>query len=199
MKTPALIFALLALIPPPGFAGDLDLKLDKLLSDLYLKEGEKRVERGELPSGKFFLHESAEKDPFNARAYNLAGIAAVRSGRLKEAEAYFELATTADPLCAECRQNLASVFLARKKPDLALLAFYQTLRDPKYKTPWLPLYGMGLAYMAKRDYDRAVAMFDRVLNYTPKGLDGEIRAKINEAVYLKNRERLKETKKSTSP
>jgi tetratricopeptide (TPR) repeat protein len=166
------------------------LDLDRLFSDLYLMEGEKRVEAGELPQGRFFLKESANKNPLNARAYNLAGIVEVRAGRMEAAEIYFLLATTADPECSECRQNLGNAFLAGGKPDLALIAFYRVLLDESYHTPWLPLYGSGMAYLKKGNYDRAVEMFERVLKYFPAGLDGEVRAKINRALYLKNRKEI---------
>ena len=172
--------------------GDELTKIDlaQLFSDLYLKEGEKRVEAGELPQGRFFLKESASKNPLNARAYNLAGIVEAKAGRMEAAETYFLLATTADPECSECRQNFGNIFLARGKPDLALMAFYRVLLDESYRTPWLPLYGSGVAYLKKGNYDRAVEMFERVLKYIPAGLDGNIRAKINRALYLKNRKEI---------
>lgn len=184
---PLIICSLLTLSPPSILdGGELSqIELDRLFSDLYLKEGEKRVEAGELPQGRFFLGESAAKNPLNARAYNLAGIVELKAGRTEAAETYFTLASTADPRCSECLQNLASTFLARGKPDLALMAFYRVLKDPNYRTPWLPLYGSGVAYMKKRNYDQAVKMFERVLKYVPAGLDKEIREKINRALYLK--------------
>jgi len=189
----AILVSALLFSPAGLWAGDLtEQELNRLFSNLYLKEGERRVEAGELPAGRFFLRESTEKDPLNARAYNLAGITEVRAGRMEAAEAYFTLAATSDLNCSECQQNLATVFLARGKPDLALMAFYRVLQDEKYPTPWLPLYGSAMAYMKKRNYDLAVEMFDKVLKYVPSGLDKEIRAKINKALYLKN---LKEVKR----
>ena len=193
MTATAILVLILFLYPSKPWAGDFtEQELNRLLSDLYLKEGEKRVETGELPAGRFFLKESTEKDPLNARAYNLAGIAEVRAGRMEAAEAYFTLATTSNPSCSECQQNLATIFLARGKPDLALMAFYRVLQDEKYPTPWLALYGSGMAYMKKRNYDLAIEMFGKVLKYVPAGLDKEIRAKISKALYLKN---IKEVKK----
>lgn len=193
MTAAAILVLTLFLFPSTLRAGDFtEQELNRLLSDLYLKEGEKRVETGELPAGRFFLKESTEKDPLNARAYNLAGIAEVRAGRMAAAEDYFTLAATSNPNCSECQQNLATVFLARGKPDLALMAFYRVLQDEKYSTPWLPFYGSGMAYMKKGNYDLAVQMFERTLKYVPAGLDNEIRAKINKAFYLKN---IKEVKK----
>lgn len=114
---------------------------------------------------------------------------------MEAAEAYFTLATTSNPNCSECQQNLATVFLARGKPDLALMSFYRVLQDEKYPTPWLALYGSGMAYMKKRNYDLAVQMFEKTLKYVPAGLDKEIRAKINKAFYLKN---IKEVNNSTA-
>ncbi len=186
------LFCLALILSPAVVWGDelTKLDLDRLFSDLYLKEGEKRVEAGELPQGRFFLKESTTKDPQNARAYNLAGIVEVKAGRMEAAETYFLLANTADPKCSECRQNLGSIFLARGKPDLALMAFYRVLLDESYHTPWLPLYGTAVAYLRKGNYDRAVEMFKRVLKYVPAGLDGEIRAKINRTLYLKNRKEI---------
>ena len=187
-----LLFCTAFIFSPALVHGNELTKLDpdRLFSDLYLREGEKRVEAGELPQGRFFLKESTTKNPLNARAYNLAGIVEARAGRMEAAETYFLLATTADPECSECRQNLGNIFLARGKPDLALMAFYRVLLDESYHAPWLPLYGSGIAYLKKENYDRAVEMFERVLKYVPAGLDTEIRAKINRALYLKNRKEI---------
>ncbi len=114
----------------------------------------------------------------------------MRLGNLKSAETYLTLATTADPDCSECRQNLGTVFLARGKYQLALLTFHRVLQDKSYPTPWLPLYGSGMAYMKRNDYDRAIQMFEQVLEYVPAGLDLEIKQKIDRALYLKNQKGL---------
>ena len=51
-----LLFCLALILSPALVRGDelTKLDLDRLFSDLYLKEGEKRAEAGELPQGRFF-------------------------------------------------------------------------------------------------------------------------------------------------
>ena len=133
----------------------------KNLGEAYMKQGNYSLALKELL-------EAQEKNPDDPMVYNDLGLVYMNKERYDLAIDHFKKALAINPGLAPAVNNLGNAYLRVEKWDLAIAQFGKLTDDLLYATPHYPLYGLGIAYFHKKDYEKAEESFKEALKLQPK-------------------------------
>lgn len=104
----------------------------------------------------------------SASDYNKEGMEYYDSHDYDHAEDYLEKALEKDPDNVEYKQNYAMILIQQGKQDEAIEQFNATISDKKsssaQKSNKYAYRGIGMAYIQKQEYDKAIEYFDKALD-----------------------------------
>ncbi len=111
----------------------------------------------ELASVQF--NRSIETDGSYKQSYYGLGIISDYQGKLDDAVRYYEKAIDIDHDFSEAYNALGVVYFKQQKWNEAIKAFNRALANKLYTTPHIPYLNLGDLYMARKDYDKAIAAY----------------------------------------
>lgn len=125
----------------------------------------------------------------SASDYNKEGMAFYESGDYNQAQEYLAKAVSMEKDNTKYLLNHAMTLIQTGDPDKAIEQFEKTITDKKsnkaQKNNKLAYRGLGMAYMEKLDYAKAVECFDTALECGSKeDWDTDIRYYLANATYL---------------
>jgi tetratricopeptide (TPR) repeat protein len=157
----AILFA--ALLPPfsnaqqpPAHKNDAPVAL----SNSPLLHAQELIQTGQLDQAKNVINEQLLRDPANVEAYNLMGIILTNEKNYTDALGAFQQALKLKPNSTSTHNNLANLYVAQQKPDLAQKEFDRVLQIAPANRD--ANYNLGLLLMAEGSPLPAIAHFQRV-------------------------------------
>jgi tetratricopeptide (TPR) repeat protein len=157
----AILFA--ALLPPfsnaqqpPAHKNDAPVAL----SNSPLLHAQELIQTGQLDQAKNVINEQLLRDPANVEAYNLLGIILTNEKNYTDALGAFQQALKLKPNSTSTHNNLANLYVAQQKPDLAQKEFDRVLQIAPANRD--ANYNLGLLLMAEGSPLPAIAHFQRV-------------------------------------
>jgi tetratricopeptide (TPR) repeat protein len=157
----AILFA--ALLPPfsnaqqpPAHKNDAPVAL----SNSPLLHAQELIQTGQLDQAKNVINEQLLRDPANVEAYNLMGIILTNEKNYTDALGAFQQALKLNPNSTSTHNNLANLYVAQQKPDLAQKEFDRVLQIAPANRD--ANYNLGLLLMAEGSPLPAIAHFQRV-------------------------------------
>jgi Tfp pilus assembly protein PilF len=114
------------------------------------------------------LSEAEKIDPDNPDLQNNLGLAYFRKGRLDIAEQKFLRAIALKPDFTEARNNLALDYLQMKRWDDAIHEFKLVTEDIFYQNQESAYINLGIAYLSKGEYPKALATLKSVVDNYPR-------------------------------
>jgi Tfp pilus assembly protein PilF len=120
------------------------------------------------PTGALIAFTEAEKyDPDNPDLQNYLGLAYLGKGRADLAESRFLRALALRPAFSDARNNLGVCYLELKRWDDAIIQFKQVTDDLFYQNQESATINLGLAYLGKGDYPKALSLIRSVVAANP--------------------------------
>jgi tetratricopeptide (TPR) repeat protein len=157
----AILFA--ALLPPfsnaqqpPAHKNDAPVAL----SNSPLLHAQELIQTGQLDQAKNVINEQLLRDSANVEAYNLMGIILTNEKNYTDALGAFQQALKLNPNSTSTHNNLANLYVAQQKPDLAQKEFDRVLQIAPANRD--ANYNLGLLLMAEGSPLPAIAHFQRV-------------------------------------
>jgi tetratricopeptide (TPR) repeat protein len=157
----AILFA--ALLPPfsnaqqpPAHKNDAPVAL----SNSPLLHAQELIQTGQLDQAKNVINEQLLRDSSNVEAYNLLGIILTNEKNYTDALGAFQQALKLNPNSTSTHNNLANLYVAQQKPDLAQKEFDRVLQIAPANRD--ANYNLGLLLMAEGSPLPAIAHFQRV-------------------------------------
>jgi tetratricopeptide (TPR) repeat protein len=157
----AILFA--ALLPPfsnaqqpPAHKNDAPVAL----SNSPLLHAQELIQTGQLDQAKNVINEQLLRDSSNVEAFNLLGIIFTNEKNYTEALDAFQQALKLKPNSTSTHNNLANLYVAQQKPDLAQKEFDRVLQIAPANRE--ANYNLGLLLMAEGSPLPAIAHFQRV-------------------------------------
>jgi len=125
-----------------------------------LTEAEALLREGRITDAKNKIQEELQRNPANAEAYDLLGVACVNEKDFPRALEAFQHALQLAPNSTRTRNSIANVYVAQGKLDLAEQEFRNVLRlAPANRDA---NYNLGLVLLAKDAPAKAIIHFQRV-------------------------------------
>ncbi len=125
-----------------------------------LTQAEALLREGRIADAKSKIQEELQRDPVNAEAYDLLGVACVNEKDFPAAVEAFQHALQLAPNSTRTRNSIASVHVAQGKLDLAEQEFRSVLRVAPANRD--ANYNLGLVLLAQNAPAKAIPYFQRV-------------------------------------
>jgi tetratricopeptide (TPR) repeat protein len=125
-----------------------------------LAEAETLANQGRISEAKSKIYEELQQNPANAEAYDLLGVISVSEKDYPGALEAFQHALKLDPTSTRTRNNVANVYVAQGKLDLAEQEFRTVLRTAPANRD--ANYNLGLVLLAQGAPSKAILHFQRV-------------------------------------
>ncbi len=113
------------------------------------------------------LLESQQLDPKDPLVYYDLGIVYMAKERLDLAIENYRTALKIKPNLAPAINALGNAYLREGKWDMAIEQFDRLTGDLLYATPHFPLYGLGIAYFNKHEYEKARGHLEEAVKLQP--------------------------------
>jgi Tfp pilus assembly protein PilF len=133
----------------------------------YFNEGNMALSLTELTKAE-------EYDSSNPTLYNYLGMAYYNKKKLEMAEKKYLAALSIDPKYCDARNNLGVVYLDMERWDDAIAQFTQVSEDIFYQNQVAAHINLGLAYMGKGDYPKALSSLRGVVADHPRDPRGRM-------------------------
>jgi tetratricopeptide (TPR) repeat protein len=130
------------------------------LSNSPLLHAQELIQTGQLDQAKNVIDEQLLRDSSNVEAFNLLGIIFTNEKNYTEALDAFQQALKLKPNSTSTHNNLANLYVAQQKPDLAQKEFDRVLQIAPANRE--ANYNLGLLLMAEGSPLPAIAHFQRV-------------------------------------
>ncbi len=114
------------------------------------------------------LLESQKLDPKDPMIYYDLGLVYMAKERLDLAIENYRTALKIKPNLAPAINALGIAYLREGRWDMAIEQFERLTGDLLYATPHFPLYGLGIAYFNKKEYEKSKSNFEEAVNLQPK-------------------------------
>src|SRR6185295_14313868 len=105
------------------------------------------------------FQKAVEMDPKNAEVHYALGHIYFQRGKNEEAAREFETVIKIDPEYSAAHNSLGQVYGTDRRWDDAIREFQKALKNPKYDTPHLAHYNLGLVYENKGQHAQAIKEF----------------------------------------
>src|SRR5690242_21069948 len=149
-------------------------------SSPLLTEAEALLRDGRNGEAKTKIEDELQRNPANAEAYQLLGVACVNERDFAAARAAFQHALHLAPNSARTRNSIANVYVSQGRLDLAEQEFRTVLRVAPFNRD--ANYNLGLVLLAQSAPAKAIPYFQRV-----RPADRESRLNLARAYLLAGR------------
>jgi tetratricopeptide (TPR) repeat protein len=99
--------------------------------------------------------------------HNDLGLVYKAKGEYEKALYHFKKALKLNPQYPEVLNNMGTVYSLLERWNEAIACFDGARSDLLYKTPYIALNNLGLAYYSKKEYDRSVQFYNDALKAAP--------------------------------
>lgn len=130
----------------------------KLAEGYYLK-GLSYLEQKNLELASVEFQRSIQTDKKNKMSYYALGIISDMQDKPKDAEKFYREAIDIDSDFSEAHNALGVVYAKQQRWKEAFKAFSRALDNKLYTTPHISYVNIGDAYMAQREFDKAVEAY----------------------------------------
>ncbi len=110
------------------------------------------------------LKKSLELDPKNAEIHSYLGVVYLYLSEYANSEKELGQALKLNPYLTDARNSLGAVYMKTGRPDKAVAAFEECLKDKTYPSPEKILYNLGTLQLDQKQVDRALATFNQAVN-----------------------------------
>jgi Tfp pilus assembly protein PilF len=131
------------------------------LGEAYMKQGNYSLALRELLKAQ-------KMDPGDPMVYNDLGLVYMAKERYDMAIENFKKALEINSGLAPAVNNLGNAYLRTEQWNLAIAQFEKLIDNLLYATPHYPLYGLGIAYYHKKDYQKAEQYLKETLKLEPE-------------------------------
>jgi tetratricopeptide (TPR) repeat protein len=187
-------------IPPVVMATEqLVQEVERLKeAEAGIKTASERIRQGDYDGGLAALKPILDKNPQDANALYLSGLAYLRKGMIAEASAAFLKVTEVSPKFAAAHFQLGVCYERQKEPEKALAAYQKAMEiDPSNPDV---AYNAGLLLFGLGRIDEALPRFEQALTMRPDDpayLEMAGRCYINKSDFPKAIEYLEKAKAGT--
>jgi Tfp pilus assembly protein PilF len=129
---------------------------------------------GNMTSALTELTKAEEYDSSNPELYNYLGMAYYSKKKLEMAEKKYLAALSINPNHCDARNNLGVVYMDMQRWDDAIAQFRQVSEDIFYQNQVAAHINLGLAYMGKGDYPKALSTLRGVVADYPRDPRGRM-------------------------
>ncbi|MBN1363375.1 MAG: tetratricopeptide repeat protein [Syntrophaceae bacterium] len=136
-------------------------------AEIFLNKGISYLQIGQFHSALKELLESEKYYSGNPKVHYYLGIAYHGKGLQDEAIEEFKEAIFLDENYSEAHNYLGTLYAERRLWNKAIEEYEKAVSNYLYDTPSLSLYNMAWAYYSKRDYGKALAKYQEVLDIDP--------------------------------
>jgi tetratricopeptide (TPR) repeat protein len=156
-------------------SGPTEEEIDRSMRELRLAATLR--EEGSLPAAVEHLRKALELDPKNARAHVLMGYIHMQRRNLSKAEGYLRdgiellegrTASGEGAALAEARNVLGLTLIHQQRPGEAIPLLKSSASDVLNRAPHLAWGNLGLAYLKKKEYDRALEALQQAVQIQPR-------------------------------
>ncbi|MBN1354704.1 tetratricopeptide repeat protein [bacterium] len=134
---------------------------------LYFDTGIEYMQNGNLMEALSAFKEAEKLAPHDPEIQHMIGLAYLGQSMHEEAQKRMELAQKWDPDNPRIANNLASVYLESGRLDDTIRQATRALANPDYRTPAAAYYNRGMAYLKKKEAEKASADFLKAIQIEP--------------------------------
>ena len=139
----------------------------KKKTDALQRLGTALVQQGRVRSGLEKLLEAVKLDPTNSAIHQALALAYRDLEEFQLSLDHFKKALALRPELPQAWNNMGTVYLLLGQWDLAINCFQMAVGDILYRTPHFAYNNLGLAYINKEQYQKAIASFHKALRSAP--------------------------------
>ena len=139
----------------------------KKRTDALQRLGASLVQEGSVRAGLEKLLEAAKLDPTNSAIHQELALAYRDLGEFQLSLDHFKKALELRPEFPQAWNNMGTVYLLLRQWDLAINCFQMAVGDILYRTPHFAYSNLGLAYIKKEQYQKAIASLRKALKSAP--------------------------------
>ena len=149
-----------------GCAGNQQATTKKRTEALQ-RLGTSLVQQGSVRAGLEKLLEAAKLDPTNSAIHQELALAYRDLEEFQLSLDHFKKALELRPEFPQAWNNMGTVYLLLRQWDLAINCFQMAVGDILYRTPHFAYSNLGLAYIKKEQYQKAIASLRKALKSAP--------------------------------